>query len=69
MNKKYKIKKNYKTYEIIKDSEEIMTVKEVYNIFNRLIEEGKSNYSVFTEGFCVGISSIEICTTDKSISL
>ena len=68
MNKKYKIKKNYKTYEIIKDSEEIMTVEEIYNILNKLIKEGKSDYNVFTEGFCVGINGIEICDIDKNIS-
>lgn len=68
MNKNYIIKQKYKTYEITKNSEENMTVGEIYNILDKLIKQGKSNYRVYAEGFCIAINSIEVSDEDKGIS-
>ena len=68
MDKNYIIKQKYKSYEITKNNEENMTVGEIYSILDELIKQGKSDYSVHTEGFCIAVSSIEVSDRDKEIS-
>ena len=68
MDENYKIKQKYKTYEIKKCNEENMTVGEICSILDELIKQGKSDYSVHTEGFCIAVSSIEVSDEDKEIS-
>lgn len=72
MEEKYEIKQycNYdvKGYEIIKKSE-CFTVKELKEIFEELIKQGKGDYSVLHEAFCCGTGTVDVMTSAKQISI
>ena len=44
-----------------------MTVKELYEKLGKLIEDGKENYNVMTEGYCCGTDDVE--TSDESFEI
>ena len=69
MVEEYKFTKQQKTYMIRKDEEGSFTVKELNSLLEKLIKEGKEDYTVHHEGFCCGVEEIEISEIDKSISL
>lgn len=68
MKEKFIRKEKSNTCEIIKQDKENITVEELYNILKELMQSGKDSYKIYSEGFCVGINSIEICDKEREIS-
>lgn len=70
MNKKYKIINYDNKYEIMKvNIEGNLSVKELKEILEFLIEEKKGEYIIYTEGFCCGTSGVEISDRNKEICI
>ncbi|MBO5349003.1 MAG: hypothetical protein J6A89_04200 [Clostridia bacterium] len=69
MKDKYEITKENKGYGIRKIEDEKFSVKELKELLEVLIAEGKGEYSVYTEGFCCGTSWISIFDECKEISI
>lgn len=68
MEEKFIKREENDTYEIIKQNEENITIEELYNVLKELMRLGKNDYKIYSEGFCVGIDSIEICDKKRKIS-
>ena len=73
MKEKYNVKtyciRGTKGYEIRKIEDNYFTVKELRDILENLINEGKENYTVHHEGFCCGTTIIDISETKNEISI
>lgn len=73
MKEKYEIKqydnRGSKGYEIYKKEDEDFTVKELKEMLDELIKQGKGDYSVHHEGFCCGTGCINIKTSANRISI
>ena len=69
MEEKFEIIKNYNGCSINKKQDENFTIKELREIFDVAIAQGKGNYLVKHEGFCCRVSCIDIVDEDKEISL
>lgn len=69
MKDKYEITKENKGYGIRKREDKDFSVKELKEVLDELIAEGKGDYSVHTEGFCCGTSWISISYKHKEISI
>ena len=72
MEEKYEIEQydNYgvKGYEINRKCG-CFTVKELKEIFDELVKQGKGDYSVHHEAFCCGTGCIDVMTSANRISI
>lgn len=73
MEEKFKIKqyniRGSKGYEIHKKEDSDFTVKELKEIFDELVKQGKGDYSVHHEAFCCGTGCIDVMTSADRISI
>ena len=54
---------------VTKDLDTNMTVKELQGVLEKLIKDGKGDYTVHTEGFCCGTNGIEVCDKHREICI